>query len=75
MIQISLSSISDEATRRRLMAVPTSLTIPDADVDALVHEGRTLITSNPTLLELLADFAPTSDTTVAVSERSNRASD
>jgi NTE family protein len=74
MIQISLSSIPDEATRQRLMAVPTSLTIPDADTDALVHEGRTLITSNPTLLELLADFGPASDTTVAVSEWGNRAS-
>ena len=75
MIQISLSSIADEAMRRRPMAIPTSLTIPDADVDALVHEGRTLITSNPTLLELLTDFAPTTEPTVAVSEPGNRVSD
>jgi NTE family protein len=75
MIQISLAGIADEATRRRLMAVPTSLTIPDADVDALVHEGRTLIRSNPTLLELLADFAPASDTTSAANERGGRTAD
>jgi hypothetical protein len=68
MIQLSLSSIPDDAIRRRLMAVPTSLTIPDADVDALVDQGRTLIATNPTLLGLLADFAPASDTTIAASE-------
>jgi NTE family protein len=65
MIQISLSGIADEGTRRRLMAVPTSLTLPDADVDALVDEGQTLITSNPELLKLLADFAPASNATAA----------
>jgi len=45
-----------------------------ADVDALVSEGRTLIRSNPTLLELLADFAPASDTTTA-NERGGRTAD
>jgi NTE family protein len=73
MIQISLASIADEATRRRLTAVPTSLTIPDADVDALVDQGSILIRSNPTLLELLADFAPASDTTIVASELGGRA--
>src|SRR5262249_48637285 len=56
LIQISLAGITDAAVRQRLMAVPTSLTIPDADVDALVDEGRTLTTNNPKLRELLADF-------------------
>ena len=58
LIRLSLADIADDAIRRRLMAVPTSLTVPDADVDALVDAGRTLITSDPTLLRLLADFAP-----------------
>jgi hypothetical protein len=55
------------------MAVPTSLTIPDADVDALVHEGRTLTTNNPTLRELLADFT-LADTPIAKNDRSDKMS-
>ena len=73
LIQISLASITDEAVRQRLMAVPTSLTILDADVDALVREGRTLTTSNPTLRELLADFA-LAHTPVAKNDRDDRIS-
>jgi len=65
LIQVSLAGIADEAMRRRLMALPTSLTIPDADVDALVEEGQTLTRGNPTLRELLADFSPAFDTTAA----------
>ena len=68
LIQISLADVTNEVLRQRLMAIPTSLTLPDADVDALVDEGRTLISSNPTLLKLLADFAPASATTSAASE-------
>ena len=73
LIQISLASITDPAVRQRLMAIPTSLTIPDADVDALVHEGRTLTTNNPTLRELLADFA-LADTPIARNDHGNRMS-
>jgi hypothetical protein len=65
LIQISLAGIADEATRRRLQAIPTSLTIPDADVDALVDQGRTLLQTNPTLIRLVADFDPVFTTTVA----------
>jgi NTE family protein len=75
LVQISLAGIADEAVRRRLMAIPTSLTIPDADVDALVHEGRTLISNNPTLLDLLGDFSPASNTAAAVNGRSDRTAD
>jgi NTE family protein len=59
LIHISLANVADEGMRRRLVAIPTSLTLPDADVDALVDEGRILISSDPTLLRLLADFGPT----------------
>jgi NTE family protein len=65
LIQISLTGIADEATRRRLQAIPTSLTIPDSDVDALVNQGRSLLQANPTLLRLLAGFDPVSTATVA----------
>jgi NTE family protein len=69
LIHVSLASIGDEATRRRLQAIPTSLTIPDADVDALVDQGQTLIRNNPTLLDLIADFNPASDAAVVANER------
>jgi NTE family protein len=65
LIHISLAGIADEATRRRLQAIPTSLTIPDADVDALVDQGRRLLQTNPTLIQLVADFDPVSTATVA----------
>ena len=73
LIHVSLADIADEGMRRRLMALPTSLTLPDADVDALVDGGRTLIMNNPTLLRLLAEFGPAADTTTAASEQSGRA--
>jgi NTE family protein len=65
LVQISLNSVANEATRRRLQAIPTSLTIPNADVDALVNQGKTLLQTNPTLLDLIADFNPMTDTAVA----------
>jgi NTE family protein len=65
LIQVSLAGIADEATRRRLQAIPTSLTIPDADVDALVHQGETMIQTNPVLQDLIADFSPAFSAEVA----------
>jgi NTE family protein len=69
LIQVSLAGIADEATRAHLQAVPTSLTIPDADVDALVDQGQTLIRTNPTLLDLLAGFDPESNAMIAAATR------
>lgn len=60
LIPITLADVPDEPLRRRLQAIPTSLTIPDADVDALVAEGQRLVQTNATLLGLLADFRPRS---------------
>lgn len=56
LIHISLAGIQDAAKRERLQAIPTGLTIPDADVDALVAEGEALIQANPTLLDLISDL-------------------
>ena len=75
LIHVSLADIADEDIRRRLMALPTTLTLPDADVDALVDEGQALIRNNPTLLKLLADFRPGVDTTTAANEHGGRTSD
>jgi NTE family protein len=56
LIQISLAGIEDAAYRRRLQAIPTSLTVSDADVDLLVAEGKTMVQSDPTLLGLIANL-------------------
>jgi NTE family protein len=56
LIQISLASIPDAAERQRLQALPTSLTLPDADVDALVAQGRELIRTNSVLNEMISNL-------------------
>ena len=56
LIQISLAGIPNAADRQRLQAIPTSMTIPDADVDALVAEGEKMVQTNPTLLGLISDL-------------------
>jgi NTE family protein len=68
LIQVSLAGIADQATRQRLQALPTSLTLRDADVDALVDQGRTLTQNNPTLLNLLAEFDPASSATIVAND-------
>ena len=54
LIQISLAAIADTAYRERLQALPTSMTLPDADVDALVAEGKSMVENEPTLRKLLS---------------------
>ena len=56
LIQISLASVEDESLRRRLQSIPTSLTLPDEDVDALIQQGETLVRTNPELRALLANL-------------------
>jgi NTE family protein len=56
LIHISLSGIADPAERRRMQAIPTGLTIPDADIDTLLTEGEKLIRTNPELLSLISDL-------------------
>jgi NTE family protein len=65
LVQVSLAGIADAAKRQRLQRIPTSLTIPDADVDALVDEGRALTQTNPTLLRAIAEFDPATNAAVA----------
>jgi NTE family protein len=56
LVQVSLRNVADPELRRRLQAVATSFTIPDADVDALVDQGSELIRTNPQLRDLLSEF-------------------
>ena len=53
LVHISLASIPDPATRAHLQAIPTGLTIPDADVDLLVASGERLVEQNPQIRDLI----------------------
>lgn len=54
LVHISLASIADPQERRRLQAIPTGLTIPDADVDALVSSGESLVQQNASIRNLIS---------------------
>ena len=56
LVHISLASIPDPQERQRLQAIPTGLTIPDADVDALVSSGEQLVQQNSAIRELMSDL-------------------
>jgi NTE family protein len=58
LVHISLSGIDDPAARARLEAIPTGLTIPDADVDALVSFGERIARDNPTIRAVAAAAGP-----------------
>jgi NTE family protein len=40
---VALSDIKDEATRKRLQAIPTGLTLADEDVDLLIQSGEAAV--------------------------------
>jgi NTE family protein len=52
-IHVSLGEVSDPALRARLQAIPTGLTIPREDVDALVAQGEAAMRGNRDLLALI----------------------
>ena len=54
LVHISLASIPDPQERQRLQAVPTGLTIPDADVDLLVSSGEHLVQQSDTIRGLIS---------------------
>ena len=56
LVHISLASIPDPQQRQHLQAIPTGLTIPDADVDALVGAGEQLVQQNDTIRGLISDL-------------------
>jgi len=56
LVRISLAGIPDPPTRQRLQAIPTGLTIPDEDVDALVSAGESLVRQNPKIRDLISDL-------------------
>ena len=60
LVHISLANIAEPAVRERLASIPTGLTIPSADVDALVQYGEALVRDDPTIRAVAgeADFVP-----------------
>lgn len=60
LVHISLADIADPVVRERLASIPTGLTIPSADVNALVHYGEALVRDNSTIRAVAdeADFVP-----------------
>ncbi|MBV1799438.1 patatin-like phospholipase family protein [Siccirubricoccus sp. G192] len=53
-VHLALSGIADPADRLRLQAIPTGLTIPDADVDALVGYGERMVRDHPVIRAYVA---------------------
>ncbi len=60
LVHLSLSDIRDPEWRSRLSAIPTGLTIPDDDADALVRYGEDLVRNDATINQVAAeaDFDP-----------------
>ena len=68
LVHLSLQGITDPVVRARLQAIPTGLTIPDADVEVLVQQGEDLVQSNREIRELIDDL----DTPVAKTAAAGR---
>ena len=56
--RVSLADVEDPALRDRLRRVPTGLTLPRGDVDALVAAGEMVIRRNREIAAFLADDTP-----------------
>jgi NTE family protein len=56
LVRISLANIPDPQMRQRLQSIPTGLTIPDEDVDALVSAGEQLVQQNTKIRSLISDL-------------------
>ena len=55
LVHLALSDIGDAATRARLQAIPTGLTIPREGVDTLVSFGERLARENAAIARLVQD--------------------
>lgn len=52
-IQVNLRDAPDLVQRRKLLQVPTALTIPDQDVTQLIDAGRTILRESPEFKALM----------------------
>jgi len=58
LIHISLAKLPSSPAQDKLLAIPTGLTIPRADVDELVAAGEAAVINSPALRQFLADYPP-----------------
>ena len=56
LIVLTLRDIENDAERARFQKMPTSLFLPDRDVDDLIEQGRTLLKRNPEFKRLVRDL-------------------
>ena len=56
-IEVSFEAAEEEAERKYLNSVPTSLSLPDEDVDHLRQSARQILRNNPEFQRLLRDLA------------------
>ncbi len=68
LLHVALADYPEEATRRRLQAIPTGLTIAPAFVDALVAAGERMVTEDAALRRFLAETVPGAAGPVAAAE-------
>jgi len=61
LLHLSLSEIADETQRTQLQNIATGLTIPDADVDALVAAGEAQIKQSPVVEKIVEAIRPLGD--------------
>jgi NTE family protein len=58
LIEINFQQAEDETEREYLNSLPTSLNLPDKDVDKLRQAGRRLLRNHPEFQRLLQDLSP-----------------
>jgi NTE family protein len=56
LIEVSFQNTEDKAEREYLNSLPTSLSLPDEDVDRLRKNARELLRNNPEFQRLLRDL-------------------
>ncbi len=57
-IRLGFDDDTNPDRRARLMRVPTTLTLTDADTDALIAAGHDVLTNSPRVRQFLADYYP-----------------
>ena len=55
-IQVKFDDVKDEKEKAFLNAIPTSFSLTDEQIDALIKAGRELLRNNPTFQKLLSDI-------------------
>jgi NTE family protein len=57
LIVIELKSVESDALRKRLNSIPTTLGLPEADVELLIQTGRELLRNNQQYLTLVRELS------------------